>query len=253
MFRARLESGGEVRADEMLYPLLQGWDSVELGSDLTIVGSDQLFNESMGRTFQERSGQRPQVVITTRITPGLDGERKQSKTLGNFIAIDDGARTMFGKAMSLPDRLIRPWLEVYTTMPSGGIDALCGVDSGGSAPPDPRKAKLELAKALVGRWHGETAASEEAAWFESTFSRRDFPEDAPMVALEAGTYKAIELLALTAGGISRSELRRLLASRAIEADARRVESPDEDIVLPSGGSIELRVGKRKFFRVSAGG
>lgn len=149
MFRARMDSGGEIRMDEMLYPILQGWDSVVLESDLTIVGSDQLFNESMGRLFQERAGRWPQIIITTRITPGLDGVHKQSKTLGNFVAIDDDARTMFGKVMSLPDALIRDWLEVYTTMPIDEIDSLCGRGS------DPRSAKLALARAIVGRWPGD--------------------------------------------------------------------------------------------------
>jgi tyrosyl-tRNA synthetase len=245
MFRARLESGGEVRVDEMLYPILQGWDSVELDSDLTIVGSDQLFNESMGRAFQERAGKRPQVVITTRITPGLEGVRKQSKTLGNFVAIDDDARTMFGKAMSLPDRLVRGWLEVYTSMPMPEINALCATDA------DPRAAKVALARALVERWHGAQAGCDEEAWFERTFSSREFPDDAPCIELDAGDYRAIDLLALVAPEVSRSELRRLIASGAIEAKGRGLGSPDEPVALRSGEELELRVGRRRFFRITS--
>jgi tyrosyl-tRNA synthetase len=246
MFRVRMESGGEVRADEMLYPILQGWDSVMLESDLTIVGSDQLFNESMGRMFQERAGQRPQVVITTRITPGLDGVRKQSKTLGNFIAIDDGARAMFGKAMSLPDALIRDWLEVYTAMPKAEIDAICAAE-------DPRAAKIALAGAIVGRWHGAEAAEAEADWFAATFSRGEFPDDAPVALVPPGDYRALDLLALAMPGSSRSDLRRLVASGAVSVDGEELARVDQAIGAREGEELRIRVGKRRFLRVSAAG
>jgi len=262
MFRARMESGGEVRADEMLYPLLQGWDSVVLKSDLTIVGSDQLFNESMGRLFQERSGQRPQVVITTRITPGLDGVRKQSKTLGNFIALGDDARAMFGKAMSLPDALARDWLEVYTTVPMEEIEALCGPRaaardagrSGPSEPPppsDPRAAKLALARALAARWHGSEAAAAEQEWFEATFSRREFPEDAPLVRAAPGEWRVLDLVALAAPGQSRSELRRLIAAGAVAIDCTVATAPDQLVELRYGAELRLKAGKRRFVRLVA--
>jgi len=274
MFRARMESGGEVRADEMLYPILQGWDSVMLRSDLTIVGSDQLFNESMGRLFQERAGQRPQVVITTRITPGLDGVKKQSKTLGNYIAIDDDARAMFGKAMSLPDALARAWLEVYTTMPAEEIDTLCGPalseSSGGGGPdasaraerrggeaprlpPDPRAAKLALARAIVERWHGAASARAEVAWFEATFSRREFPPDAPVARVPAGEHRALDIAARAAPDLSRSELRRLIEAGAVTLDEAKVRGPNEPIDIRAGTELRLRIGKRRFIRVAAEG
>jgi tyrosyl-tRNA synthetase len=245
MFRARMEGGGEVRVDEMLYPVLQGWDSVELRSDLTIVGNDQLFNESMGRLFQERAGQSPQVIITTRITPGLDGVRKQSKSIGNFIAIDDGPREMFGKAMSLPDGLVRQWLEVYTEVPAGRIGALCAGD--------PRPAKVALARAIVERWHGDEAAGREEDWFESTFSRRDFPADAGKVGLTPGPITALGLLAKAMPEASGSELRRLIAQGAVRLDGRTLAAPEEIVRAEAGGELELRVGKRRFFRMAVSG
>lgn len=288
MFRARAEGGGEVRMDEMLYPVLQGRDSVELGSDLTIVGSDQLFNESMGRALQEKAGQKPQVIITTRITAGLDGMRKQSKTLGNFVAIDDGPREMFGKVMSLPDGLVRDWFEVYTLLPPGEIEALCGpraapdtpdtpdrqgapeadwdalfapggVEGGGAveafrtpARPrlaDPRKAKVELARAIVERWHGKAAAAGEVDWFEATFSRREFPVDAPLVELAAGRLSALELLALALPGTSRSELRRLMAQGGASLDEAVLTGFEMPVVLVPGSEHRLRIGKRRFARI----
>jgi tyrosyl-tRNA synthetase len=293
MFRARMESGNEVRMDEMIYPVLQGQDSVELASDLTIVGSDQLFNESMGRLLQEKAGQKPQVIITTRITAGLDGVRKQSKTLGNFVAIDDGPREMFGKVMSLPDRLVRDWFEVYTLVPLGEIEALCGpraaspgaqagatgmtaqaaqagqaadfdalcapggVEGGGTVdafflpPPlrDPRRAKVELARSIVERWHGKAAAAAEVGWFEATFSRREFPQDAPLVELSAGRLSALELLALALPGTSRSELRRLLAQGGASLDEAALAGFETPVILTPGSEHRLRIGKRRFARI----
>lgn len=280
MFRARTESGGEIRMDEMIYPILQGRDSVELESDLTIVGSDQLFNESMGRLLQEKAGQKPQVIITTRITAGLDGVRKQSKTLGNFVAIDDSPREMFGKVMSLPDNLVRDWFEVYTLVPLREVEALCGqragapaaqaadrdalcapggVEGGGTieafralaqpALPDPRKAKVELARAIVERWHGAAAAAAEVDWFEATFSRREFPSDAPLVELAAGRFSALELLALALPGTSRSELRRLMAQGGASLDEATLAGFETPVVLTPGSEHRLRIGKRRFARI----
>jgi len=117
MFQKRIAEHVEIHMHEMLYPILQGYDSVMLESDLTIVGSDQLFNEMMGRLYQERAGQAPQVVLTTQITPGTDGKEKQSKSLGNYIALADTPRDKFGKAMSIPDELVGPYVTVYTDLP----------------------------------------------------------------------------------------------------------------------------------------
>ncbi|TFG82544.1 MAG: tyrosine--tRNA ligase [Spirochaetales bacterium] len=250
MFKARIESGKDVRAHELVYPLLQGWDSVELDSDLTIVGSDQLFNESMGRFFQERSGKAPQVIITTRITPGLDGVRKQSKSLNNFVALDDGPRQAFGKVMSLPDELITQWFEVYTQEPLPIVRELeVGMNDGSL---NPRDAKLRLARAIVGRLHGEGAALTEEAWFQMTFSGGNFPEDALVVFLLPGEWRVLDLLAELEPLRSRSKIRRLLAEGAIEVDGRKPTSADETVNVPFSGDLRIRLGRRRFARVRAG-
>ncbi|HVU66979.1 MAG TPA: tyrosine--tRNA ligase, partial [Ktedonobacteraceae bacterium] len=123
MFQARIQQGREIYTHELLYPILQGYDSVQLQADLTIIGSDQLFNEMLGRFYQERYGQSPQVIITTRITPGIDGKAKQSKSLGNYIGLGHSPREKFGRAMKLPDDLILTYLEVYTDVPLRDIAA----------------------------------------------------------------------------------------------------------------------------------
>jgi tyrosyl-tRNA synthetase len=121
MFRERMQQGLNIHMHEMLYPVLQGYDSFALASDLNIIGSDQLFNEMMGRFYQERLGQPPQVIITTRITPGIDGKAKQSKSLGNYIGLSHSPRDKFERAMKLPDRLIVSYLEVYTEAPLAAV------------------------------------------------------------------------------------------------------------------------------------
>jgi len=167
MFQKRIEEGKEIYMHELIYPILQGYDSVMLKSDLTIVGTDQLFNEMMGRFFQEKFGQEPQVIITTKITPGLDGKFKQSKSLGNYVAITDSPRDKFGKIMSLPDNLIIQWMEVYTTILLDKIEEYKIKMSSGEI--NPRDVKLELAKAIVERYHGREIAEKEKEWFLETF------------------------------------------------------------------------------------
>ncbi len=250
MFRSRLEGGGEVRTHELVYPVLQGWDSVELGSDLTIVGSDQLFNESMGRFFQERSGQKPQVIITSRITPGLDGVRKQSKSLNNFVSLDDGPRDMFGKVMSLPDDLIVQWLEVYTQLPTSAVAEIAEALAADRC--NPRDAKLQLAGAIVARLHGKQAAAKEAAWFLSIIGGKEFPEDAPVVEFWQATWTALDLLAHLDPAVSRSELRRLIEGGGVEINGVRLESANERIVLAGGSLLRLKLGRRRFFRIRLG-
>jgi len=239
MFRRRAEAGGELRMHELCYPVLQGWDSVMLESDLTIVGTDQLFNEMMGRFFQERRGQRPQVIMTSRITPGLDGVRKQSKSLGNYIGLEESARDMFGKAMSLPDALIPDWMEVYTEIPmEEAARTRAALGSGGLKP---RDAKLALARALVALPHGEAAAAEESEWFVSAFSRREFPEDAPALALEGATR--LDALVARARKSSLAEARRLISQGAVELGGERVTDPSSEVRATPAGS-RLCIGKR---------
>jgi len=171
MFQQRMANGDDIHMHEMLYPVLQAYDSVMLESDLTIVGSDQLFNEMLARTFQDRLGQRPQVVITTKITPGIDGKAKQSKSLGNYIGLGHSPREKFGRAMSIPDELILPYLSVYTE----AADAVIA-DVAARLTDEPMACKLLLAHELVQRYHGTAVADAERDWFLATFSARQTPE-----------------------------------------------------------------------------
>jgi tyrosyl-tRNA synthetase len=160
MFRKRIEQKQEIYENELIYPILQGYDSVMLKTDLTIIGSDQLYNEMMGRFFQGKFVQIPQVIITTKITPGIDGKEKQSKSLGNYIGLAHPPKEKFGRIMSMPDNLIIEYFKVYTEVP---LEEIIKMEKNFSS--DPMKFKLLLAEEVVKRYHGEKIAEEELQLF----------------------------------------------------------------------------------------
>ncbi|MDP8970651.1 MAG: tyrosine--tRNA ligase [Actinomycetota bacterium] len=247
MFQRRIQQDVEIYLHELLYPILQGYDSYELDSDLTIVGTDQLFNELMGRFYQERLGTKPQVVITTTITPGIDGREKQSKSLGNYIALSDVPRDKFGKAMRLPDNLVTDFLRVYTLVPLDEIDRMEHALRTGDL--HPMEAKRTLARALVERYHDRETALREDEWFTQVFSRRTVPENVPTVTIHDPNAKLIDVLKRCLPGESVSELRRLIQYGGVRADGEnKLTDSDQSHALANGDVI--RVGKRRWFRIS---
>jgi tyrosyl-tRNA synthetase len=250
MFQARIAAGTEVHMHELIYPVLQGYDSCELDSDLTIVGSDQLFNELMGRFLAERLGTAPQVVITTHITPGIDGRAKQSKSLGNYIALSDSARDLFGKAMRLPDHLVTEYLRHYTLVPLPEVEEL---ERGMAARElNPMQAKRVLGRALVERYHSAEAAGQEDEWFTTVFSGRSVPADVPEVAVTDPNMTLLDLLRRCLPDQSGTALRRLIADGAVRLDGERaLTDPDQRHPVSSGDV--LKVGKRRWFRITFGG
>lgn len=249
MFASRIAAGTEIGMHELIYPILQGYDSCELGSDLTIVGTDQLFNELMGRSFAERLGVAPQVVITTGITPGIDGRAKQSKSLGNYIALSDSARDMFGKAMKLPDDLITAYLRYYTMVPLPEIAAMDAAMQAGGL--NPMQAKRTLGRALVERYHSATDAAREEEWFSQVFSGRSVPQDIPTVAVPDPNSTLLDILRRCLPAESGTDLRRLISQGAVRLDGTsKLTDPDQRHPVSSGDVI--RVGKRRWFRVTFG-
>jgi tyrosyl-tRNA synthetase len=246
MFQKRIKQDAEIHMHELLYPLLQGYDSHALESDLTIVGSDQLFNEMMGRFYQERLGSRPQTVVTTKITPGLDGREKQSKSLGNYIAISDTPRDKYGKAMSLPDHLVAQYLRIYTLVP---LEEIAEIEAGATTRRiNPMEGKRLLGRALVERYHGKEAAEQEDAWFTRVFSRRSVPEDMPTVTVENHDATLLDILRLCMPDETSSELRRLVQYGSVRADGEeKLTDIDQRRAVSTGTS--LRVGKRRWFRI----
>lgn len=247
MFQKRISEGHDIYMHEMLYPILQGYDSVMLRSDLTIVGSDQLFNEMMGRFFQERNGQSPQIIITTKITPGIDGKAKQSKSLNNYIALADNPRQIFGKAMSMPDGQIFDWMRVYTDI---AVEEIQSLEASMQAGVNPRDAKLKLAFALVARYYGNDIAKEEMNWFLRSFSANAFPDDAPLIKIEKPSAHLMEVLSMCMPQESKSELRRLLSQDAVELNGSKVK--DHMAIITIGNETQkLKIGKRRFFKIQS--
>jgi tyrosyl-tRNA synthetase len=243
MFQRRIQAGDEIYMHEMLYPVLQGYDSKMLDDDLTIVGTDQLFNELMGRFFQEKFDQRPQVVMTTKITPGTDGVEKQSKSLGNYIALADTARDKFGKVMSIPDGLIRSYFEVYTQVDLAELEPL-------KVPQieEPMKWKKRLAREIVARYHGQDVAAAEEDWFTTTFSKKTAPVDARVVAI-AAPISWIELLRRELPDHSAGELRRLVHEGAVRIDGEKIKREMERAWVDWTGEGMVKVGKLLWFRL----
>ncbi len=247
MFQKRIQENAEIYMHEMIYPLLQGYDSYMLESDLTIVGSDQLFNEMMGRFYQEKFGQTPQIIITTKITPGLDGKNKQSKSLNNYIAITDTPQDKFGKTMSLPDELIFQWMEVYTDIPMEKINEYQELLKTQNI--NPRNLKLELASEIVRRYHDDKTANESREWFLNTFSARKFPEDAPVVEFVSTKTTLLKFLKSLLPKMSNSELRRLIQGGGVEINEKKHKNPFEEMNPKQGEVLKVKAGKRKFFKV----
>jgi tyrosyl-tRNA synthetase len=245
MFRQRVAAGREIAVHELVYPVLQGYDSFAMQSDLTIVGSDQLFNEQLGRHFQQRLGAPPQVVITTTITPGLDGRAKQSKSLNNYVALTDSSRDKFGKLMSIPDELVEPYARVYTELPLDTVAAL--EDAAAAGGPSARDAKLRLAAAVVTRYHGAGTAKAELDAFKRTFSDRTQPADMPEVIVHSAVATALELLQAARPSDSKSELRRLIRQGAVMIDGTPASDPDQPVHLTT--DVVLKSGRRTWHRL----
>jgi tyrosyl-tRNA synthetase len=251
-FAKRFTEGRPIGLHEFLYPLLQGYDSVALRADVELGGTDQKFNLLVGRELQREEGQEPQVIMTVPILEGLDGVQKMSKSLGNYIGIDEAPQAIFGKAMSIPDGLILRYMELATAIPRDEVARVrAGLERGEV---HPRDAKARLAAALVALYHSPADAAEAAAWFERTFSARAFPADAPRVSVprEAcepdGSLRLVRLLTAIGAAPSGSEARRLIRQGGVELDGEVLRDEEARVALTA--EHRLRVGKRRFFRLA---
>lgn len=241
-FRARIAHNREIYVHETLYPILQGYDSLVVESDLAIIGSDQMFNESMGRLLQEKHGKAPQTIVTTNITPGIDGRGKQSKSQGNYIGLLHSPRDKFGRAMSIPDELIETYFRMYTSVP---LDEVARI--GDFVERDPRSAKMRLARSIVARYHGEGIAEAEEEWFEHTISKGMPPELIPTLAVMGPRIETLDLVALARYGKSRSDSRRLIKQGGVELNGEKLKDPDQLLIVKTNDI--LKIGKRNWFRI----
>lgn len=242
MFQLRIDSGREIYMHEILYPVLQGYDSVMVDSDLTIIGSDQLFNEMMGRFFQEKFDKKPQTIITTKITQGIDNKHKQSKSLGNYIGLAHSPRDKFGRVMSIPDALVEEYFRVYTDVPLEEVERMAA-----QMKSSPRETKMKLAYAIVGRYHGHEAAVAEREWFEKTVSKGLAPDDIPTISLMRPHYHLLDVVVRARPGKSKSDSRRLIKQGGVDINGVKLTNPDMEHQFRTNDI--LKVGKRSWFRI----
>lgn len=246
MFQARLREHREIAMHELIYPVLQGFDSVALKSDLTIVGSDQLFNETMGREIQAKHGQLPQTVMTSTITPGLDGGPKQSKSLNNYVGLAQSPDDKFGRLMTLNDDLIGTWATVYTDLPIEDVERLARqAASGGSAA---RDAKLDLAQEVVARYHGAAEAARARSAFLDVFSRRNIPGSMPEVLVAGSSRTVFDLVSAARPDLTRSAARRLIAQGGVRVNGSQQLDPRAEPSVTTGDV--LQTGKLLWFRLN---
>lgn len=242
-FGKRYSSGRPIAITELLYPLLQAYDSVAIEADVEFGGTDQKFNCLVGRELQQMMGQRPQQVFLVPLLIGTDGNQKMSKSLGNYIGIDELPQEIYGKVMSIPDTLITDYLELVTDVPDGEIAQFKQQMASGSI--NPMVVKKRLAYEIVAQFHGAEAAREAEDYFARVFQKGEAPED--VVPLKTSINLRGTLTAeLTKAGLtkSRSEARRLLAQGAIEKNGQPV-TEDLDMSKEPPGQI-IKVGKRRF-------
>jgi len=245
-FQKRYSAGQAIAIHEFLYPLIQGYDSVALRADVELGGTDQKFNLLVGRELQKDFGQAPQVVLTMPILEGLDGVQKMSKSLGNYIGIDEMPDSMFGKVMSISDELMWRYFDLLSFRPPAEVDALRReVDAG----LNPRDAKFRLAEELVARFHGDAAAQRARDEFVARFQYGALPQDIPERRL-AVTGPSVQIaMALKEAGMaaSTSEARRNIRGGGVRVDGERVT--DEGLELAAGRTYLIQKGKRHFSKV----
>ncbi|UPT72574.1 MAG: tyrosine--tRNA ligase [Elusimicrobiota bacterium] len=233
-FKKRMGENSPISLLEVLYPLLQGFDSVAVKADVELGGNDQLTNLLMGRKMQQDAGQEAQVALTVPLLVGLDGEKKMSKSYGNSIALNDAPNDMFGKTMRVSDELMLSYYELLTDADLEAVKTS-----------HPMKAKKELARTLVAKYHGAAAGDEALAYFESTFSKKELPTDLRVVRAVPGI--ALAKLIVDAGAAkSLGEARRLILQGGVQIDGVKAAA---DAPVSAPASFTLKMGKHQFVKV----
>jgi len=246
-FKKRYQSELPISIHEFLYPLIQGYDSVMLRADVELGGTDQKFNLLVGRELQKEYGQEPQCIVMMPLLEGLDGVNKMSKSLGNYIGINEPAREIFGKVMSASDDLMLRYYELVSAVPLDELQKIKNNIKSGAL--HPMEAKKRLAAELVDRFCAAGDGCRAREEFEKVFSKKDMPDDirAVDVAWEGEKMKLVKIMAQAGVAKSNSEARRLIQQGAVEIDQKPVK--DVDLEISATGAFILRVGKKRFVQV----
>lgn len=248
-FDKRYSSGQPISIHEFLYPLVQGYDSVALEADIEMGGTDQKFNLLMGREIQKHYGMEPQVVITMPLLEGLDGVQKMSKSLGNYVGVDEAPGSMFNKLVSMPDSLMWRYFELLSLKSNAEIDALKrDVEAGAN----PRDIKMILARELIGRYHGEEAAANAHKSAGNRLAEGELPEDLPEVEVDfEGSAQAPIAAILNRSGLASNsaQAKDMLSNGRVKVDGAVAA---KDLMLDAGKSYVIQAGKKRYARVKLG-
>ena len=229
---------------EFFYPLMQGYDSVMINADIELGATEQKFNLVIGRQIQKEYGQEPQIVLTLPVLEGLDGTQRMSKSLGNYIGIDESENETYGKAMSIPDKLIYPYFELITDV---SLDELKNIKAQlDDKNTNPRDVKKYLARTIVRMYHGDEASKNGESAFEQVFVKKDIPDEMPEFSFTQATMRIDDLLIATKTATSKNEARRLITQGGVSVDGEKIDDAFTEVEL--SGQKVLKVGKRKFVR-----
>lgn len=248
-FTKRFSNNQPISLHEFLYPLVQGYDSVALKSDIELGGSDQRFNLLVGRDLQKAYGQEPQCILTMPILEGLDGVQKMSKSLDNYIGLEDTPKDMFGKSMRVSDELMIRYYELLTDFTQDDLEKLKSDLASGAL--HPRNAKVNLAKLIVARFYDQSTADAAEAEFNEIFVNKGLPDEIPESKMEARSDSVplpnlLSELGMTA---SNGEARRLIKGGGVKIDGEKVDDEKYSMELSSGLNVVIRAGKKKFLRL----
>ncbi len=246
-FQKRLNEERPIALHELLYPLVQAYDSVALNADVELGGTDQKFNLLVGRNLQREYGQEPQVVITMPLLEGTDGVQKMSKSLNNYIGINEPASEMFGKVMSISDELMWRYYELLTDISVEEIARMRRASESGER--NPRDVKAELAKLIIKDFHSEEGARRAEEEFNLIFKQKQAPEEVEERTVSSQTWKLPRLLVEAGLAPSMAEARRLIEQGGVHVDSERIARADYELTTSAERSLLLQVGKRKFLRV----
>jgi tyrosyl-tRNA synthetase len=241
-FEKRLKSETPIGVHELMYPLMQGWDSVNIHADVELGGTDQTFNNLVGRDLQLAAGQPPQIVMILPLLVGLDGRQKMSKSYGNYIAVRDEPKEMFGKVMSIPDALMANYYTLLTDLPADEIRSLCDASQ-----THPREAKARLARAIVAQYYDAATARQESDLFDRVFRDGGLRDDIPVATVPPAEIGVAALLKTAGLAPSTSEARRLIEQGGVTINDQKAADPQARI-RPENGML-IRVGKRRAVRL----
>ncbi|MBP9664134.1 MAG: tyrosine--tRNA ligase [Pyrinomonadaceae bacterium] len=244
-FDKRIREEKPISLHELLYPLVQGYDSVALDADIELGGTDQKFNLLMGRNLQREFGQEPQVIMTTPLLEGLDGVQKMSKSLGNYISIEEPPGEMFGKIMSISDEMMWKYYELLTDLSNTEISNLRSETSSGR---NPRDIKVNLAKLIITDFHSAADADAAEDEFNRRFVQKEVPDEIEERDVATGSHNLAQLLADSGLAASKGEARRLIEQGGVRINGKKAAAMNADITV-TADSVILQVGKRKFLRL----